>query len=145
MGTGGPGTEFVLPDAPLVDGTGAVVGVQVAERRQLGSGEAVVVEGTPFRVCREVGVFADAEPGEAGRTGSTAPAAPDLRLVRQGAEDPAPVAVRLPGMQVRAWYRSGGGERGNVAAGRLTVRATPSAVSRSPTPTPPRAAGTANH
>lgn len=119
VGTGGPGQNFTLPGAPLVAGPGVVVGIQAPSADALPSGQAVVVDGLPFQICREVGVFADARPGE-----------PVFRLDRSAgvlsfawfaADDPARPMVPPPGMQVRAWYRTGGGARGNVAAGQLTV------------------------
>ena len=119
VGTGLPGQSYVLPGAPLVDGPGFAVGVQVPASAPLAGGEGVMVDGLPFRIGREVGVFADAEPGEL-----------VFRLDRSGGvvtfawfdpADEARPAVPLPGMQVRAWYRGGGGERGNVGAGQLTV------------------------
>lgn len=119
VGTGGPGQGFAIPDAPLVAGPDVAVGVQVPMGVTLPSGQAVVVDGLRFRSCGEVAVFADARPGE-----------PAYRLDRSAGvlsfawfspDEPAPPAVPQPGMQVRAWYRTGGGARGNVAAGQLTV------------------------
>lgn len=117
-GTGGPGQSFLLPHAPVVAGPGLAVGVQVPEGTG-GSGQAVVVGGRSYRICREVTVFADAEPGE-----------PVYRLDRSaglltfpwyeaGVENPP--AVPAAGMRVLVWYSTGGGERGNVGAGTLTV------------------------
>lgn len=118
-GTGGPGQSLALPGAPLVAGPGLTVGLQVPPSEVLPSGQAVTVDGLSFRICREVGVFADARPDE-----------PAYRMDRSTgtvtfgwspAGEVPPAAVPGPGMQVRAWYRTGGGARGNVAAGRLTV------------------------
>lgn len=119
VGTGAPGQSFVLPGAPLVDGPEVTVGVQTPASSPLASGQGLLVDGLAFRIGREVGVFADAEPGEL-----------VYRLDRSAGVvsfpwfDPADTvrpAVPLPGMQVRAWYRTGGGERGNVGRGQLTV------------------------
>lgn len=129
VGTGRPGQVFTLPSAPMVAGPGLSIGIEVPEGSALASGEAVLVDGKPFRFCREVEAFADAEDGE-----------PVVRVDRasgtvifawwsergQGVTDSgqaaAPIpAVPAPGAQVRGWFRSGGGERGNVAAGTLTV------------------------
>jgi hypothetical protein len=121
VGSGQPGQSFTLPGAPVVDGPGLAVGIEVPAGTDLPSGAALSVEGRVFRTCREVEVFADAEPGEpAVRVDRTAG-----RLVFPWWPARAPgVAAQGapgPGTQVRAWYRTGGGERGNVAAGRLTV------------------------
>lgn len=124
LGSGGPGQTFVLPDAPLVDGPGLAVGFEVPAGTALPSGAALSVDGRVFRTCREVEVFADAPPGE-----------PAVRVDRTAGRivfgwwdvvpgvspEPAAALVPAPGAQVRAWYRTGGGERGNVAAHRLTV------------------------
>jgi Baseplate J-like protein len=93
---------------------------------RLNSGEAVLVDGKPFRYCREVEAFADARPGEV-----------PVRIDRSagvvmfawwdegfGGPDSVPV-VPGPGAEVRAWYRGGGGQRGNVGAGQLTVLRSP--------------------
>ncbi|WP_081882300.1 baseplate J/gp47 family protein [Cryobacterium sp. MLB-32] len=128
VGTGRPGQIFMLPSAPAVAGPGLSIGIEVPAGSPLASGEAVLVDGKPFRFCREVEAFADAEDGEPvvrvdrssgtvifawwSERGGTDSAGPGI----------APVpAVPAPGAQVRAWFRSGGGERGNVSAGTLTV------------------------
>lgn len=119
LGNGGPGQSFTLPGAPLVAGPGVAVGVQVPTTETLPSGEAVVVDGLPFRICREVAVFADARPGEAVyRLDRSAGVLTFPWFAADAEQRP---LVPPPGMQVRAWYRCGGGERGNVAAGQLTV------------------------
>ena len=119
VGSGQPGQTFTLPDAPAVDGAGLAVGVEAPEGAELASGAALSVDGRAFRICHEVEVFADAPPGEpAARVDRAA----GLVVFPWWPEDEAsPPAVPGPGAQVRAWYRTGGGERGNVAAGRLTV------------------------
>ncbi len=117
-GTGGPGQSFSLPHAPLVAWAGVRIGIQVADG-STSSGDAVVVGGKSYRICREVTVFADARPGE-----------PVYRLDRTAGIlnfawfDPrseVPPVVPGAGMTVLASYATGGGERGNVAAGQLTV------------------------
>ncbi len=118
-GTGQPGQGFTLPEAPLVDGPGLVVGIEVTDGSRLGSGEAIMVGGRTYRTCREVRVFADAAPGEAAvrvdRTGGTL----TFAWFGDGARD-APL-VPAAGARVIVWYLTGGGERGNVPAGTLTV------------------------
>ena len=116
-GTGGPGQSFQLAHVPVVAGPGLAVGIQVPEG-SLASGQAVVVGGRSYRICREVEVFADAAPGE-----------PVYRLDRSSGRlsfpwyEPGdePPAVPAAGMRVLVWYSTGGGERGNVPAGTLTV------------------------
>ena len=114
MGSGAPGQSFSLPAAPLVAGPGVAIGVQAPSAASVGAGEAVIVAGEPFRIGREVEVFADAQPGEL-----------VYRLDRSAGivtfGDGERGRVPEPGMAVRAWYRTGGGARGNVAPGRLTV------------------------
>ncbi len=114
VGNGAPAQSFVLPSAPLVAGPGVAVGVQAAATSAVPAGQAVVVDGLPFRIGREVDVFADGQPGEL-----------VYRLDRSAGiitfGDAARGRVPEAGMAVRAWYRTGGGERGNVAAGQLTV------------------------
>lgn len=140
-GTGRPGQSFVIPNAPIVSGAGLSIAVQVPSGTRLGSGEAVLVAGKPFRYCQEVEAFADARPGEvpvridrtagvamfawwdeesASRAGNGSVEQPGSA----GRVVPGPL-VPGPGAEVRAWYRGGGGQRGNVGAGKLTVLRTP--------------------
>jgi uncharacterized phage protein gp47/JayE len=123
VGTGRPGQMFTLPSVPAVAGPGLTIGIEVPAGAPLRSGEAVFVDGLAFRYCREVDAFADAEPGEAAvrvdRTSGT------VVFAWWGDEATEPPTVPVPGAQVRAWYRSGGGERGNVAAGQLSVLRSP--------------------
>lgn len=134
VGTGRPGQSFVIPNAPIVSGAGLSIAIEVPEGTRLASGAAVLVDGKRFRYCREVEAFADADPGEAAvkidRSAGVAmfpwwDEAEDAGAARVPAPVlPAPV-VPAPGAEVRAWYRAGGGERGNVGAGQLTVLRTP--------------------
>jgi len=120
VGTGRPGQVFVLPSAPAVSGAGLNIGIEVPEGSSLASGEAVLVDGRPFRFCREVDAFADATPGEpvvrVDRTSGTV-----IFAWWSDRTPSSPPVVPSPGAQVRAWFRAGGGERGNVPAGHLTV------------------------
>lgn len=130
-GTGRPGQSFVIPNAPIVSGAGLSVAVEVPAGTQLSSGEAVLVDGRPFRYCGEVEAFADARPGEMpvriDRTAGVAMFAwwDEESGGRTGEEPRGLPAVPGPGAEVRAWYRGGGGARGNVGAGQLTVLRTP--------------------
>lgn len=126
VGTGRPGQVFTLPSAPAVAGEGLSIGIEVPAGSPLASGEAVLVDGRPFRFCREVEAFADADDGEpvvrVDRASGTVIFAwwSERRPGEPDRVAPIP-AVPAPGAQVRGWFRSGGGERGNVAAATLTV------------------------
>ncbi len=119
IGSGQPGQVFTIAGAPLVDGPGLSIGIQVAAGSEIASGEAILLGDRTFRLCREVEVFADAHPGE-----------PVVRVDRTSglvvfpwwSPDAATgFVVPAAGAEVRGWYRRGGGDRGNVAAGTLTV------------------------
>lgn len=119
LGTGRPGQSFALPATPAVAGEGLGIGIEVQPGAPLASGEAVLIDDRAFRFCREVDAFVDAEPGEAvvrvDRTSGT------VIFPWWSDADAQPPVVPSAGAQVRAWYRSGGGARGNVPAGALTV------------------------
>jgi len=129
-GTGRPGQSFVVPNAPIVSGAGLSVAIEVAAGTRLSSGEAVLVDGKPFRYCREVEAFADARPGEVPvridrSAGVVMFAWWDEAFGGQEAGGTNSPPVPGPGAEVRAWYRGGGGQRGNVGAGQLTVLRSP--------------------
>ncbi|NYD77527.1 baseplate J/gp47 family protein [Arthrobacter cupressi] len=129
-GTGRPGQSFVVPNAPIVSGAGLSVAIEVPAGTRLSSGEAVLVDGKPFRYCREVEAFADARPGEVPvridrSAGVVMFAWWDEAFVPQGTGGQEHPVVPGPGAEVRAWYRGGGGQRGNVGAGQLTVLRSP--------------------
>jgi hypothetical protein len=120
-GTGLPGQVCTLPGAPVVAGPSLAIGIEVPSERHSASGAARSWEGRAFQICQEVDVLADADPE-----------LPAVRVDRAAGRvvfpwwDPDDPPQRLPqapgpGAQIRAWYRTGGGERGNVAAHRLTV------------------------
>jgi photosystem II stability/assembly factor-like uncharacterized protein len=118
-GTGQPGQSFTLPGAPLVDGPGVTVAIEVAQGRTLAVGDAVMVGDRAFRTCRELQIFADAAPDEAvvkiDRSSGTVSFA---WFTEDAVERP---SVPEAGAQIVAWYLTGGGERGNVRAGQVTV------------------------
>ncbi|MDJ0313096.1 baseplate J/gp47 family protein [Arthrobacter sp. H35-D1] len=118
-GTGRPGQTFTLPNSPAVSGPGMAIAVEVSDGSELVSGEAVLVDGAAYRYCREVEAFADARPGETAvrvdRSSGT------ISFAWWNGTDHDRPGVPAPGAQIRAWYRCGGGERGNVAAGNLSV------------------------
>ncbi|OFI36824.1 hypothetical protein BIU82_12205 [Arthrobacter sp. SW1] len=124
-GTGRPGQSFVVPNAPIVSGAGLSVAIEVPAGTRLSSGEAVLVDGKPFRYCREVEAFADARPGEVPVRIDRSAGVVMFAWWDEGASSPEHPVVPGPGAEVRAWYRGGGGLRGNVGAGQLTVLRTP--------------------
>lgn len=125
-GTGRPGQSFVIPNAPIVSGAGLAVAIEVPAGTRLSSGEAVLVDGKPFRYCREVEAFADARPGEVPvRIDRSAGVAMFAWWDEEFGGTGALPVVPGPGAEVRAWYRGGGGQRGNVGAGQLTVLRSP--------------------
>lgn len=128
-GTGRPGQSFVIPNAPIVSGAGLAVAVEVPAGTRLSSGEAVLVDGKPFRYCKEVEAFADARPGEMpvriDRSAGVAMFAWWDEESRTRTEAGQGSLVPGAGAEVRAWYRGGGGSGGNVGAGHLTVLRSP--------------------
>lgn len=122
-GTGRPGQVAVLPAAPAVAGPGLAIGIEAQAGTRLRSGNAVLVGGSAYQICREVQAFADAGPGEAvvrvdRHSGSLAfPWWPE-----DAADKPTAPAA---GARIIAWFRSGGGAQGNVPAGSLSVLRTP--------------------
>ncbi|MFP5018747.1 putative baseplate assembly protein, partial [Paenarthrobacter ureafaciens] len=125
-GTGRPGQSMVIPNAPIVSGAGLAIAVEVPPGTRLASGEAVLVDGKPFRYCQEVEAFADAGPGEVPvRIDRSAGVVMFAWWDEESAGRSDPALVPGPGAEVRAWYRSGGGASGNVGAGQLTVLRTP--------------------
>ncbi|MFJ4027885.1 putative baseplate assembly protein [Paenarthrobacter sp. NPDC089989] len=124
-GTGRPGQSFVIPNAPIVSGAGLAIAVEVPAGTRLGSGEAVLVDGRPFRYCKEVEAFADASPGEMPVRIDRSAGVAMFAWWDEESAGRTPTVVPDPGAEVRAWYRSGGGAPGNVGAGQLTVLRTP--------------------
>lgn len=125
-GTGRPGQSFVIPNAPIVSGAGLAIAVEVPAGTRLSSGEAVLVDGKPFRYCQEVEAFADAAPGEVPvRIDRSAGVVMFAWWDEESADKANQAQVPGAGAEVRAWYRSGGGAAGNVGAGQLTVLRSP--------------------
>ena len=134
VGSGRPGQTFTLPGAPLVAGAGFAVAVEVRQGEEVPSGSAVLVDGNSYRYCTEVAAFPDAAPDQIGvtvdRTAGT------LVFAWWADDDAHPPLVPPAGARIVAWYRTGGGERGNLAAGALTVLRTPIAGVRVTNPGP---------
>lgn len=118
-GTGRPGQTFTLPNSPAVAGSGLAIAVEVPTGSELASGEAILVDGAAYRYCREVEAFADARPGETAVRVDRASGTVTFAWWNDAARELP--SVPAPGARIRAWYRSGGGEQGNVAAGNLSV------------------------
>ncbi|HEY7199042.1 MAG TPA: putative baseplate assembly protein, partial [Candidatus Dormibacteraeota bacterium] len=134
MGTGQAGQSVTAQRPPLVAPTGdpgdLVVGV-LTPPEELGERvTAVPYGGRVYRVWTEVADFATAGPEEhvyvADRREGVITFAPAARLTDPAtgelSDAPRPLAA-VPGVgrDIRLWYRRGGGPRGNVAAGTLTV------------------------
>lgn len=134
VGTGRPGQTFTLPTAPAVGGPGLAVGVTVPPGQRVPSGSAVSVDGSVLRLCHPVTLFSDADPGQ--MPVRIDRAAGTVVFAWWDQHDPTPPPAPGPGAEVRAWFRSGGGERGNVPAGWLTVLRTPIAGVRVTNPAP---------
>ena len=122
-GTGRPGQVAMLPAAPAVAGPGLAIGVEVPAGVRQRSGNAILVGGVAYQICREVQTFADADPNEA-----------VVRVDRYSGTLAFPwwaegTKERLPGppagARIVAWFRSGGGSQGNVPAGSISVLRTP--------------------
>jgi hypothetical protein len=118
-GTGQPGQSFRLPGAPLVDGPGVTVAIEVAKGRTVAVGDAVMVGDRAFRTCREVQIFADAAQDEAVAKIDRSSGTVSFAWFAVDADERP--AVPEAGAQIVAWYLTGGGERGNVRAGQVTV------------------------
>ena len=143
VSSGLPGQTFRLARpgviAPTEDGQDLLVGVR-ARPEELNAGlEVLPYRGDAYLLWREVPNFAGVTPEArvylADHSDGTLTFAPAVRLTAALGADSASganpgitlgppqalAAVPPPGMEVRAWYRSGGGPAGNVAAGTLTV------------------------
>ncbi|HEU5368568.1 MAG TPA: putative baseplate assembly protein [Ktedonobacterales bacterium] len=133
VSTGLPGMTFTVQRAPIIAPTGdeidLVVAVEARPEDLIERASAIEHNGKTYRVWREVDGFANTAPDDlvytadraTGRV-SFAPALqrlqPDQRLEELSR---ALAAVPAAGREIRVWYRRGGGNDGNVAAGTLTV------------------------
>ncbi len=119
LGTGLPGQVLHTGQAPLVS-TGDPLEVMLGvETDALTEGAAArEFQGRTFEIWREVSTFAGLAPTDRAylldRASGTITFAPSLDRIGTPAE--VPQAHR----QIRVWYRTGGGENGNVAAQTLT-------------------------
>ncbi len=134
LGTGQPGQFVVAARPPLVAPTGDPRGLMVgvlAAADELGERVTAVRFGDRvYRIWDEVEDFASAGPGDhayvADRGEGVITFAPAARLTDPAtgelADSPSALAA-VPGIgrEIRLWYRRGGGPKGNVPAGVLTV------------------------
>jgi hypothetical protein len=132
-GTGGGSQSFTVAHPPIVQSTGDAADLLVAVEMQAADERdrvnARVIDGVAYRVWDEVQSFADADPQQnvyvVDRSSGTISFAPSLRGTDPSgalATSPAVLAqVPAAGMRIRASYATGGGSRGNVAAGMLRV------------------------
>lgn len=121
-GTGLPGQSVTLPDIPAIQGD-VQVAVELDPGQTPSAAGGRVIDGKQFQYWQEVATFADAGRGDTvfmlDRVTGTVTFAP---AISTGDGPPAPVpAVPGNGREIRGSWSSGGGLRGNVDAGTLTV------------------------
>lgn len=130
VGTGAPGQRFVAAKAPLTTTTepiDLVLGVEIDGSRRDDRTPAREHGGKTFQIWRPVHTFAGVDDGATvylvDRASGTVVFAPAMDLgesdQRRGP------AVPPAGAEVRLWYRTGGGQHGNVGPSTLTSLASP--------------------
>lgn len=152
VGDGTPGQAFTVAHPPMTRTTEAfdlLVGVEVDSGELEPGAPAREWEGRTFRIWDPVWSFAGQRPEAAVYVVDRA----EGRITFAPALDPGPGAEPAPaiegrpralagvvgrGRQVRAWYRTGGGPAGNVAAGALTAWRDPVAGMAVTNPEPAR-------
>ena len=125
---GQPGLSLKLNRAPVIapsgDSLDLVVGVECEEDDLPPGGGAIHFQGRTFRIWQEVDNFSnltgDRHVYVADRMAGRITFAPALHS-ETGDLAEAMAEVPEAGREIRAWYRVGGGSRGNVAANNLTV------------------------
>jgi hypothetical protein len=135
-GTGLPGLSVMVHHPPIIAPTGdrldLVVGIEAGPDELEDRAPAIEAEGKIFRIWQEVLSFAQVEADSYAYlvdrpTGAIIFAPAVRRTATSGGagqiEDRAAALAAVPpaGREIRAWYRTGGGTAGNVAAGVLTV------------------------
>lgn len=138
VGTGLPGLSLKTRQAPLLARTGTDVDLRVAvEVRPSisleGQEDFIALDGSVYRLWREVEQFADATPADPvyviDRHAGLIQFAPAARMAEQNGVlrevEEALGAIPELGMRIAAWYAIGGGASGNVAAGALDTLRTP--------------------
>jgi Baseplate J-like protein len=132
-GTGFPGLSFQVSRPPIVAPTGEdldlVLAVEAAAGELDERSPAIQFGGKPYRVWREAENFANVGSERfvyiADRAAGMITFAPALMMPEGSSElsDTLTALAAIPtvGREIRVWYRRGGGQHGNVAAGTLTV------------------------
>lgn len=127
-GSGFPGLALSVGRPPMVQPTGDPLDLIVAVESAPGEIDEHVAsigyEGTPYRIWREVANFSNVGDDRAvyvtDRMSGTILFAPALQA-NDSDVSAALADVPTAGRAIRVWYRRGGGTKGNVAAGTLTV------------------------
>lgn len=150
-GSGAPGLSLSVTRPPIIAATGdhldLVVGVEAGDedaRAGAAHTRALLHDGKRFEVWREVESFADCEPSDRvylvdrleGRV--TFATGARWRVDADGLGDRPRTLAAVPpaGREIRAWYQTGGGPSGNVAANTLTVLKDPLAGMQVTNPEP---------
>ena len=132
-GSGAPGLYLKIARPPVIapteSGLDLVVGIESPEAELAARASGREYGGKFFRTWREVESFAEVGPDPyvyvADRMSGGITFAPAVRMRdAKGNLDEAPLAlagVPPADREIRAWYRRGGGQLGNVAANTLTV------------------------
>ncbi|MGH3520317.1 MAG: putative baseplate assembly protein [Haloechinothrix sp.] len=125
-GTGQAGQRLTVAKAPMVSTTEPIdllLGVQIDPGSRTERTPAREHDRKTFEIWRPVHTFAgageDAKVYVVDRASGTITFAPAMDL--RGAGDLRGPAVPQAGAEIRAWYRTGGGQGGNVGAGMLTT------------------------
>ncbi len=126
VGSGMPGQDFIVANVPIVSsGAGAdslIVAVAVDDNGEHALNQTVSWEQEPFEIWSEVNDFANLVGDErvcrVDRVQGRISFAPALEMADGSRRTLA--AVPENGREIRVWYRSGGGNRGNVPAESLT-------------------------
>lgn len=128
IGTGLAGLSLTVGRPSIIAPTGdtldLVIGIEVAEIHRESTTRAIRYKDKTYRIWREVENFTNLDDDRfvymADRLTGTITFAPTARM---SPIEPTPVALaEIPpaGRQIRAWYRRGGGDNGNVMADALT-------------------------
>lgn len=125
VASGQPGQALSIRRPPVIapsgDGLDFILAVETTEGEALDNDRSVGVGDTVYRIWREVESFADVDPEarvyRLDRAQGRIQFAPAIDETGTGAR--AVAALPPAGRAVRAWYRTGGGQAGNVAAGTL--------------------------
>lgn len=132
-GTGGPGLILKVARPPIIAPSGdmldMVVGVESVEKDLSARASGRQFDGKFYQTWKEAEDFTEAGPDSlvyiADRMAGTITFAPAVQMRNQSGslEEVSRPLAAVPdlGREIRAWYRRGGGQQGNVAANTLTV------------------------